>query len=162
MGHIVSLKHPPSSQVERYRSPLEAHMILLNPRGDVLLTCKKTSSYSHERWCLPSGKVEAYESPRQALIREMEGKLSISIDPEYSSTISIKQPHFAEPNQIWQSLAFFFYQEDWEGEILNNTFKNTSKVEFFPLSDLPLEMMPISIKGLENFVQRIPFSEFHI
>ena len=145
----------------RFKSPIETNLILVNPKGHVLLTYRENTGFADHMWCLPSGKVESFESPKQAIIREAKEEINVDVNPEFSSVISVKEPNIEAPGKLWQSLAFFFKCNSWEGEILNNEPEKHGRVEFFPLDDLPHDMIAVCIKGLENYVQQIPFSEFH-
>lgn len=143
------------------KSPLITNLILQNDKTEVLLMYRQNTGIYDGMWSLPAGPVLNFESPRQAIIREAQEELGVIIEPAFSSVISMRRPDALAPTQLWQSLVFFFHCHIWSGELINNEPKKCQRIEFFPLNNLPHDMVPLCIKGLENFVQEIRFSEYH-
>ena len=54
--------------------------VLLRPNGDFLLTSRPPGKVYAGYWEFPGGKIEAGESPRQALVRELHEELGIMVD----------------------------------------------------------------------------------
>lgn len=55
---------------------------ILIQEGLVLACQRKTTALYPLKWEFPGGKIEPGESPRTALIRELQEELSITVDPE--------------------------------------------------------------------------------
>jgi len=55
---------------------------ILIQEGLVLACQRKTTALYPLKWEFPGGKIEPGESPRTALIRELQEELSITVEPE--------------------------------------------------------------------------------
>ena len=90
-------------------------------RGDEILACRRRSDQDHAgNWEFPGGKVEAGESPEEALARELREELGIEagIGPE------IERYEFRYPGKK-PILLIFLAVERWEGEIDGAFFAET-------------------------------------
>lgn len=147
---------------DQFKAPIMTNLILQNEKKEVLLMYRQNTEFYDHMWGLPVGLANSFESPRQAIIRKAHEELNIDVMPEFASVISMHRPDALNSEQLWQSLVFFFQCHTWNGELINNQPEKCETIGFFPLNSLPHEMIPICIKGLENFVQKISFSEYHV
>ena len=95
---------------------------------------KKGSLY--ELWCTFGGYIESDETPTQALKRELNEELGITIvDPEFLTIFETNIE--GKPGEILQS--HFFLVKDWKGKITNKV--EHSEIKWFSwnkLKDLPM------------------------
>ena len=76
---------------------------LLQWRGKILI-CRRRSDQAHAgKWEFPGGKVEAGETPGQALVRELDEELGISVEV----FDEVRRYEYAYPGQPPVRLAFF-------------------------------------------------------
>jgi len=66
--------------------------ILLKANGDVLLACRPEGKPFAGYWEFPGGKVEADESPENALIREIQEELAMEIT-DLDFLITVEHPY---------------------------------------------------------------------
>ena len=87
-------------------------------RGDEILICQRRADQAHAlKWEFPGGKVEAGESPGEALRRELREELGIEAEPG----TEITRYEFAYPGKN-AILLIFFRVTGWRGEVENRIF----------------------------------------
>jgi ADP-ribose pyrophosphatase YjhB (NUDIX family) len=123
--------------IEPQRPYIGVHLLIV--KDDKILLMKRTVKDSMDgMYALVAGKMDSYESPRQAAIREAKEEVGISIlveDLEHILTV-----HHANTNYKTEKIdvvEFYFKLEKWEGvpQILEPD--KASELDFFPLNDLP-------------------------
>lgn len=101
-------------------------------RGDEILCCQRTGEQAHPfKWEFPGGKIEAGETPEQALRRELEEELGIvaAVGPRMSLLTHSYVPGAAVE-------LHFFRVDHWHGEIVNLIFNEVRWVQRAALPDL--------------------------
>ncbi|EPF20824.1 8-oxo-dGTP diphosphatase [Cedecea davisae] len=84
--------------------------IIRNPQGEIFITQRAADAHMANKWEFPGGKIEAGESPEQALIRELQEETGIAAQKaELFETLEYQFPdrHIS----LW-----FYLVEQWEGE----------------------------------------------
>jgi 8-oxo-dGTP diphosphatase len=90
---------------------------ILEREGRVLI-CRRRSDQPHAlKWEFPGGKIEAGETPEQALIRELREELCIESEPGREIT----RYEFAYPGKK-TFLLIFLRVDFWTGEIEDRQF----------------------------------------
>jgi 8-oxo-dGTP pyrophosphatase MutT (NUDIX family) len=80
-----------------------AAICLLNCAGELLVVRKRHT----QRFMLPGGKLEIGESSLEALIRELEEELSLSLDPKACKPLGLFQaPAANEPDTVIEAELF--------------------------------------------------------
>jgi 8-oxo-dGTP diphosphatase len=99
-------------------------------RGDQVLVCQRRADQAMAlKWEFPGGKMEAGESPEQALIRELEEELGIT------ATIGSLVAHVRHAYRNGGSVDLqFFAVHQFQGEITNHIFND---LRWSNLRDLP-------------------------
>jgi len=87
-------------------------------RDGRILICQRRLDQAHGlKWEFPGGKLEAGESPEQALVRELGEELGIAA--EYPSEITRYEFTYPGKNPI---LLIFLAVPGWSGEVQNRIF----------------------------------------
>lgn len=99
-------------------------------RGDQVLICqRKAGTPMGLKWEFPGGKIEAGESPEQALKRELDEELGIN------ASIGSKIAHLRHNYRSGGAVDLqFFAVHSFEGELVNHIFED---MRWSPLKDLP-------------------------
>jgi 8-oxo-dGTP diphosphatase len=85
---------------------------LINERSQILLQLRPEGRSMAGLWEFPGGKVEATETPQQALIRELKEELGIEVSPDSLMPITFASEPLANQNL----LLLLFACKTWVGE----------------------------------------------
>lgn len=88
-----------------------AAAILMNPRGEVLITERPEGKIWPHYWEFPGGKIEAGETPEVALYRELEEEIGIRLD-------AISPFHFISETRAdegYHIVVLCYLCREWQG-----------------------------------------------
>ncbi|MFJ7212739.1 NUDIX domain-containing protein [Amycolatopsis sp. NPDC098790] len=131
---------------------IDVHVLLV--RGDDLLLIQRRGPYGDGKWHLPSGKLDANESLPAGAAREGGEEVGVLIDPadlRYVHTL-----HVAGSGPV-PRLGVFFEARRWSGEPYNREPDKCSAVEWFPLDNLPDDVIPYPLAGIRGYLDGVPF-----
>jgi 8-oxo-dGTP diphosphatase len=114
----------------------------------VLLMLRQNTGYQDGNWGLPSGHVEAGELPKEALVREVKEELGVTIGMR--DLISRHTSYRTAHDNTGDRVDFFFSIGVWLGEITNTEPYKCARLEWFPLGELPQNVMPHVREALES------------
>ncbi|MCD6394862.1 MAG: NUDIX domain-containing protein [Planctomycetes bacterium] len=122
--------------------------IILNEAGEVLLQ-KRTDM---PLWGLSAGAVELGETALEALKREVAEETSLEVvQAEPMALYSGPSQQFSYPNgDEVQCFSIAFVVRDWKGEPQADGVEG-SEVRFFPLSQLPENLVAIHKQTLDDY-----------
>ncbi len=84
--------------------------IIRNPRGEIFITQRAADAHMANKLEFPGGKIESDETPEQALIRELQEEVGITVTT--SSLFDKLEYQFPDRHiTLW-----FFLVESWQGE----------------------------------------------
>ncbi|WP_049293900.1 8-oxo-dGTP diphosphatase MutT [Franconibacter helveticus] len=84
--------------------------IIRNCQGEIFITRRAADAHMANKWEFPGGKVEAGESPEQALVRELAEETGINV----TSATLFESLEYQFPDR--HITLWFFLVESWEGE----------------------------------------------
>jgi ADP-ribose pyrophosphatase YjhB (NUDIX family) len=122
--------------------------LIFNPQGEILLQ-RRTDM---PRWCLPSGSVELNETALDALKREVAEETSlVVVEAEAMGVYSGSTQKFVYLNgDEIQCFSLAFVVRKWQGEPKADGIEG-SELRFFPLSQLPDELVPIHKPTIKDY-----------
>lgn len=122
-----------------------AHAILR--QGDeILLTLRDQTRFASGFYSVISGGTESGESVKEATIREIYEETGLKVKEEDLAFHTVV--HSQEEDFI--HMATFFITDTWEGEIQNKEPHKHKELKFYPIHQLPSNMIPYVIKALEG------------
>jgi 8-oxo-dGTP diphosphatase len=147
------------SEIQPQRPYVGAHLVLI--RDSKVLLMKRTVKDSMEgMYAFVAGKVDQFESPREALAREAFEEVGLKVaanDLEHILTVHhAKSDYKADKADV---IEFYFTARKWEGEPQNLEPHKVSELGFFPLDNLPqplpdgLKFAISALNGGSNFIE---------
>ncbi|WP_433270787.1 NUDIX hydrolase [Actinosynnema sp. CS-041913] len=137
------------------RHLIDVHVLLVRD-GHVLLTRRRdTNSRFDGLWHLPSGKLDAGESVLQAAAREAREEVGVHVDPTHLRLVHTLHVNGSGPEP---RLGLFFETSHWTGHPTNQEPDKCSAVDWFPLHDLPDQLIDYPAAGLHAYRTETPFS----
>ena len=97
-------------------------IVLINKFNEILLSKRPKNKHLGGYWEFPGGKIEANESPEQALIREIKEEINIDINNKCIAPLSFSEFDYKE----FQLLLLLYVCRRWEGKPMsmeNNELK---------------------------------------
>lgn len=145
------MNHP--SQ-ERHTTRVAVYLLL--QRDDKILLMRRCNSgWRDGEYTLPAGHYDGDEALREAMAREAEEELAITIAPESLSCVHVM--HQMDDSEY---IDFYFTTSAWEGEIANNEPHKCDDVQWFALNSLPSNIVPNVRQSLEMIEAKEYLSEY--
>ena len=125
------------TELQPQRPYIGVHVIII--KDNKLLLMKRTVKNSMDgMFALVAGKMDPYESPRAAAVREVQEEIGIEIlteDLEYIATV-----HHAGTDYRTEKIdvvELYFKTDKWQGVPVILEKDKASELDFFPLDNLP-------------------------
>ena len=84
--------------------------IIRNAEGEIYITQRAADAHMAHKWEFPGGKIEAEESPEQAVIRELQEEVGITV----TSLQQFDKLEYQFPDR--HITLWFWLVDGWEGE----------------------------------------------
>ncbi|HET6502826.1 MAG TPA: NUDIX domain-containing protein [Amycolatopsis sp.] len=131
------------------RHLVDVHVVLLDDHGRVLLSRRRDPDPRFDGlWHLPSGKLDAGESVLEATVREADEEIGVHLDPA-----DLRHVHTIHINGMGREprLGLFFVARRWAGEPANREPHKCYGLDWFPLDDLPKDIIGYPAAGLDAY-----------
>jgi 8-oxo-dGTP pyrophosphatase MutT (NUDIX family) len=113
--------------------------------------------HNNNEWALVGGNVEAGESLKQALVRELKEEVGITASQDdliFQCTIDRARDNGE------RKLHFFFKVESWNGDPHNKELHIHSAVEWHPLDLLPSTLGPLASRAIRSLISGETYFEY--
>lgn len=121
---------------ERFKSVLAVFIILVKDER-VFLIRRFQTGYRDGDYAIPGGHLEAHESLMAGTIREAKEELGIDIETDALRLAHVLDRDTADGHRV----GFFFIADHWTGEPRNNELDKCDHADWFPLHDLPKNLI---------------------
>lgn len=111
--------------------------LLLQQNNKILLSLRQNTGYEDNKWSLVAGHCESKEAATQALIREAQEEIGITIDPK-----ELEVSHVMHRQTDRENIDMFISCKKWNGSIANIEPEKCGELEFFELDKLPENTIP--------------------
>ncbi len=129
-------------------------LLLLVREDHVLLAQRHNTGYADGQWNLPSGKLNEGEDLEAALIRETREEIDLRLRRD--AVRMVTSVHYLSP-EGHARVGFFFHALTWNGEPRNAEPHKCTRIDWFPMDQLPDNTVPYSRAGVELYRRGEPF-----
>lgn len=143
---------------ERFKL-IPAVYLLLRRNNEVLLLRRANTGYQDGKYSIIAGHLDGDELATSGIVREAEEEAGVTVDPEKIKLVHTC--HRLTRNQTGQErLDLFFETKEWGGEITNAEPEKCDELSWFPINDLPQNMLPLVKHVINDIVRGVRFSEY--
>ena len=139
--------------MERFKLVVAVHLILIE-NGKILLLRRYNTGYEDGNYSVVAGHIDGNESVIKAMQREAMEEAGIKIKEEDLEIAHVM--HRKTPNR--ESIDYFLTCKNYDGKITIMEKDKCDELEFYPLDNLPTNVIPYVRKGIEDSQNSIPFS----
>jgi len=105
---------------------------------------------------LPAGHLDGNETAREGGAREIKEEIGIDIDPLDLEVVHIMHRKAEKDERI----DFFMTTEKYTGEITNCEPEKCDDLKWFPINNLPTNIIPYIKEAIEKYKSNIFYSEW--
>lgn len=139
---------------ERFKLITETHLLIIK-ENQILLLLRANTGYEDGKYSVVAGHVEQNENIKKAMAREALEEANLTIKEE-----DLEFVHVMNRKSDSERISFFFAPKKWEGEIKNMEPDKCSDLSWFPLNNLPNNIIPYVKEAIEHYLNQIKYSEF--
>lgn len=139
--------------VERFKLHATAILLLIKD-GQILLCRRHNTGWEDGKYGFMAGHIDGGESFSQALCREAKEELGITINP--ADVRFVHARHYVGSKEY---MFMFFTASKWQGEPIVCEPDKCDDVQWFPLDELPSELVVGTDFILECYRKGIAYSE---
>ena len=131
--------------MKRFKLVPEAHLLLVQD-GRILLLRRRNTGYEDGRYSVVAGHMDGGETAREAICREAREEAGIELVPDDLAFAQVV--HRADRGE---RVSFFFAAGRWRGEVRNLEPHKASELRWFPLDQLPADMVRYVRQAIERW-----------
>ncbi len=138
------------------RSPLLVAVHLFFLKADQILLLRRfNTGYEDGNYSVVAGHVDAGETVTQAAVREALEEAGVTLQPEHLQVV-----HVMNRKSNDERVDFFVTVKSWSGEIQNRGLDKCDDLAWFPLAELPANMIDRARVAVRNFAAGGRFSTY--
>ncbi len=130
--------------MERFRCLIAVHLFLFREKH-ILLLRRYNTGYADGQYSVIAGHLDGNEEIKTAMIREAQEEANIEIVPQNLEVVGVMHRKAAD-----ERIDFFLVATSWTGTIMNNEPAKCDDLRWFPLNELPENMVPYVRRELQN------------
>lgn len=139
---------------EYFKFVSAVHLFLIKDEK-ILLLRRFNTGYEDGNYSVPAGHIDGEEKATKAMIREAMEETGIIVNEN-----QLKMVHVMHRKSTEERIDFFFETMQWQGEPKIMETNKCDDLKWFSLNQLPQNIVPYVKSGIENYKNKISFSEF--
>lgn len=143
------------SHKERFKAVVAVYLLLIK-EDNILLYLRQNTGFGDGMYSLIAGHLDGNESVTNAMLREAEEEAGITINPE-DIEITCVMHRKAQDREV---IDYFMKVEKWGNHIQNLEPHKCKELKFFPIKELPDNIIPYVKLAINCSLQGIKFTEF--
>ncbi len=132
--------------------------ILFRNGGKLLLAQRKDTGYHDGNYSLPAGHLDGNELATAAAAREAKEELDVDVDPADFRLAHVT--HRLGTATTVERIELFFEVRKWQGEPRNAESHKCDHVAWYPVNDLPKNMIPQVRRVIGLIGEGVMYSEY--
>ncbi|RAL25951.1 NUDIX hydrolase [Thermoflavimicrobium daqui] len=138
----------------RFTAPVTIHLFFIQD-GNILLLRRFNTGYEDGNYSVVAGHLDGGETVIQAAIREAKEEAGVDLKEENVEIVGVMHRKAGD-----ERVDFFAVVKNWEGEIQNLEPHKCDDLRFFPLNDLPTNIIPYILRAINNYKEDQWFDSF--
>lgn len=122
----------------------------------ILLQRRFQTGFEDGNYGVPAGHPDGGETAREGGSREISEEIGITIKPEDMTVVHVMHRKASNDERI----VFFMTASKYTGEIISNEPHKCDDLQFFPLDNLPENIVDYVKVAIENYKNGITYSEY--
>lgn len=142
------------SQAKRFLMRSAVYLILIKD-NKILLARRFNTGWMDGMYSLIAGHIDGNESVSTAMMREAFEEAKITLTKENLEPATVLHRRSTDQEYI----DFFFVTKHWKGEITIGEPDKCDELRWYPIDNLPENTLPYIQEVLNNYKNKIAFSE---
>lgn len=142
---------------ERFKLIPVSHLILIND-NKILLSRRFNTGYEDGNYSVVAGHLDGNETFTAAMIREAKEEAGIEIRAEDLEVVHVM--HRKSPPEINERIELFLQASKWHSEPKIMEPDKCDDLKWFPIDELPANIVPYIKSAILNIQKGIFYSEF--
>jgi mutator protein MutT len=138
---------------DRFKLPAAASLLLVKD-NQILLCRRHNTGWEDGKYGFMAGHIDGGESFAQALCREAKEELGITVKPA-----DVRFIHATHNGLTTEYVYMFFTASEWEGEPAVCEPEKCDDVQWFPLDDLPPNLVVNTREIIDAMQRNVYYSE---
>lgn len=140
----------------QFKALASVHALFI--KDDKILLLLRKNITSDGLYSVVAGHLDGGEAVTQAIIREAKEEAGVDINPNDVEIKTVCHSYSKHNNK--EFVQFYAICRRWAGELVNNEPDKCGELKFFPINDLPENMVPYVKVGIEKTLAGINFYEY--
>lgn len=138
----------------RFKLVSAVHLFLMK-NDKILLLRRFNTGYEDGKYSIIAGHLDGGEEIKRAMIREAKEEVGINIKIEDLTVVHVMHRLSSD-----ERVDFFLQCSKWSGDIRNMETNKCDELKWFPINNLPENVIPYVKKAISNYRDNIWFDSF--
>jgi ADP-ribose pyrophosphatase YjhB (NUDIX family) len=138
----------------RFTASVTIHLFFIKEE-QILLLRRYNTGYEDGNYSVVAGHLDGGETIKQAAVREAKEEAGVSLTEENVELVGVMHRKAGD-----ERIDFFAVVKEWEGEVQNLEPHKCDELRFFPLDDLPENIIPYILRAIDNYKKGKWFDSF--